>query len=249
VLLGTVILLTAVLGWRRSIRELQSNLDRLQELKDRSDSGPFGLRDHLAVYGLNLAMGIGGTVAGLPEVSEETLLLCVRDGPVRTWRSDFAMRSPRVRTEVRRLSELAQGGGVSASKALLPTTRITWTRYDPAEDSFRVALALNSPLELSGSVRTDHDGAWLDLIGHARIEYPRRAVLRLFSFEGRPVSLDEGLFWVLQQDGWLHPYTAEWRWSVRSDDPQLNDTSPVRSWREQLLAWLFRDGHSPERVR
>jgi hypothetical protein len=113
-----------------------------------------------------------------------------------------------------------------------------------AADSLRVALALNSPLELTGSVRRDGDSSWLDLIARARIEYPRRAVLRLFSFEGRPITLDEGLFWVLQQDGWLHPYTAEWTWSVRSDDPRLNElATPVRSWREQVFGWLFRHGH------
>jgi hypothetical protein len=131
VLLAAAIVLAAVLGWRSSIREFESSLERLRELKGAA--GPAGFRgsDRLAVYGLNLAMGLGGYVAGFPEVSKETLLLCVRDGAVRTWRSDFAMRSPRVRREVRRFSELAQAGGASAPTARLPTTRITWTRYDP----------------------------------------------------------------------------------------------------------------------
>jgi hypothetical protein len=51
------------------------------------------------------------------------------------------------------------------------------------------------------------------------VKYPESIYVTLI---GRPrLRIEEGLFWVLQNYGWLHPYTAEYRFSVYSDDPRL----------------------------
>ena len=53
---------------------------------------------------------------------------------------------------------------------------------------------------------------------------------------GQRLFLEEGLFWVLQERGWLHPYRAVWRWSVAADDPRLDELDePVRDLRERVL--------------
>jgi hypothetical protein len=52
-----------------------------------------------------------------------------------------------------------------------------------------------------------------------QVRYPESAYVTLI---GRPrLRVEEGLFWVLQNHGWLYPYTAEYRFSVYSDDPRL----------------------------
>jgi hypothetical protein len=231
------LVLTSVLSWKTPARELRTTLQRLRDKKDQSGASSFSTRDTMGVFGLNVVMGLGGFLAGFPEVASETLSLCKQGPATRTWHSDFAMRSPKVRAELRRFVEFAEHQARSEEQITLPTTRIAWQRYSLSSDSARVALALNSPFELGGTARRE-GGQWrLDLVGRARAEYPPRSVLGLFSIDGEPVEFDEGLFWVLQKRGWLHPYVAEWRWSIQSDDPRLRDVqTPFLSLRERLWA-------------
>lgn len=217
--LVAVLALTALLFWKTPVRELQETLQRLRDKKDAAGPSGFSTTDKLGVYGLNLIMGLGGFVVGFPEVAKETLYLSLPGPSTRTWHSDFAMRSPKVRAELRKLIKFAENLG--QNEVTLPMTRIAWHRYSMNSDSARVALALNSPFELRGTAHREGSHWRLELSGRARVEYPRRAVLTLFSLDGKRVELDEGLFWVLQQSKWLHPYTAEWRWSVLSSDPRL----------------------------
>jgi hypothetical protein len=63
-------------------------------------------------------------------------------------------------------------------------------------------------------------GRWLIDVRHeVEIKYPDSLLVTLIT---RPrLRMEEGLFWVLQKYGWLHPFTAEWRFSVYSDDKRL----------------------------
>lgn len=224
------------LSWKTPARELRGSLQRFQEKKDTAGPTAFSTAEKLSILGLNVAMASGGFVVGFSEVARETISLCFKGPSTRVWDSDFAMRSPRVRTEVQKLVEFAQNHGRQDGPVLLPESRISWSRYSMKTDSLRVALALNSPMELRGTARREGAHWRLELVGRARAEYPRKAVHSILTVDGSPVHFDEGLFWVLQQSGWLHPYTAEWRWSILSDDPRLRELhAPILSLREQLL--------------
>jgi hypothetical protein len=218
--------------------ELAEQLDHLAKEKDRDGANAFSYRDRLGVYGLNLVMGAGGYVVGFPEVADETLALIWPGDPLRHWGSDFAMASPKVRTAIR---EMVKGIPTTAgSDAVLPSRSVDWSGYGFSTDAMRVALAVNCPFLLDGTGKraAGSSGPWtLELEGTARIAYPRRGFIPLgVRRNGKPWGLDEGIFWVLQERGWLHPYTAMWRWSVRSDNPRLQEATTVdRSWRERAF--------------
>jgi hypothetical protein len=214
---------------------------RLLELARRKDAATLTFRDRLGVYGLNAVMGAGGWLAGFPEVAAETLALAWPGAPARSWSSDFAMGSPRVRAVVREaLSALP--AAPNGTEVDLPARRVSWPSYGHDEDSMRVALALNSPFWLRGHARRTGATWTIQLAGTAAVAYPRRFLLPLGVLrDGQPWGLDEGLFWDLQQAGWLHPYTAEWRWAITSDDPRLADPVHVeRSLRERVFWGLWR---------
>jgi hypothetical protein len=240
-LVAVVLLLGATaVFWQVLATELGDRLEQLAQAKDRNGETAFSTRDLLGVYGLNLVMGAGGYLVGYPEVADETLALAWPGAPVRRWDSDFAMGSPKVRAAVREMVRGLPASG--ASQAILPSQSVDWPTYGFETDSMRVALAVNCPFLIEGRGHRDDGGAWiLDLSGTARIAYPRRAFIPLgVRRNGKPWGLDEGLFWVLEERGWLHPYTAVWSWSVSAHDPRLEDTTHVdRSWRERAFqrAW------------
>lgn len=233
-LLGIVLL-----SWKTPGRELQSSLQRLQNLKDTAGPTAFSRTEKLSLFSLNIAMAAGGFAVGFPEIAKETLYLCLGGPSIRAWESDFAMRSPKVRAAIQGLVDFAERHEKQERPLLLPETQISWNQYSTKADSLRVALALNSPMKLRGTAHREGAHWHLQLVASARVEYPRRAVHSIFAVDGKAVQLDEGLFWVLQQSGWLHPYTAEWRWSILSDDPRLQDLrTPILSPRERLVNWI-----------
>ncbi|MFT4627377.1 MAG: hypothetical protein ACI8PZ_006061 [Myxococcota bacterium] len=168
-------------------------------------------RDRAAVWWLNLTMAGVGAAVGFPEAAVETALLAVPGPAERSFHSPFPMRDAGVRQAVERMARSGPG--------TLPHHRVTWT-YGERGRSDRVALACNA-LDLSGVAVPDGDGLRLDLEGRVDIRYPQRARLHLFTLAGRRVGIDEGLFADLQDAGWLFPYTAVWRWSVRVEDGQV----------------------------
>lgn len=225
------LVLVASFGWRVLFREFARRHDGLSVQVQRYGSRGLTLRDRLGVYTLNLAMAAGGFVAGLPEVALEALLMSWRGPAERAFESDFAMRSVVVREAVVGFfGDLRAERGV---EAVLPVRQVSWRSYD--QDSPRVSLALNGPLRLSGRAVREQGGWRLDLEGAVECRYPRYARLTLMRVGGQTLALDEGLFWALQETGWLHPFTARWRWTVREGDPRLSDRRPELSLGERLL--------------
>ena len=97
---------------------------------------------------------------------------------------------------------------------------VEWPRsdYRLTEPEARYALALN---QTSLTARAERRGErWLIDVRHEmQVKSPESISVTLI---GRPrLRIEEGLFWVLQNCGWLHPYRAEYRFSVYSDDPRL----------------------------
>lgn len=168
----------------RAFREIGEHNDRLTAQLERSGAGSLSFGQRASVYVLGLWMGIVG-YPFFPEAAREHLFLYVGGPKRRVWRSDFAMRS-----------ELIAGN----------TRSLIWSHYDLPYWERRVALATNG-----GTLESRPDGRGrVELVVTVPVRYPRRCRAVLFRFRGEALAVEEGLFWALQEVGWLHPYTAEW---------------------------------------
>jgi hypothetical protein len=152
-----------------------------------------------------------------PEASRETLLMMFEPGPLarRVFYSDFAIGSKRIRTQLQECRDRLSRGDTAAVQM-----RIVWDKseYRLTDPEARYGLALNQTW-LWLTPRRTAKGWLIDVRHDVGIEYPDSAYVTLVS---RPrLRVEEGLFWVLQNCGWLHPYTAEWRFSIFSDDKRL----------------------------
>ena len=201
------------------IQEVDQKVEQLSR-KPRNDMSAFTLQDRVGIYGLNIVMSVVGFPL-YPEASRETLLMMFDPGPLarRVFHSDFGLGSSKVRAPLRDFAARLQQGDSTSSRSYGPV-RVEWTKsdYRLTESEARYALALNQTRLTAQAERRGE--RWLI---HARCEmevkYPESTYVTLV---GRPrLRVEEGLFWVLQNYGWLHPYTAEYRFSAYSDDPRL----------------------------
>jgi hypothetical protein len=200
-----------------------SEVDRQVEVlsrKNRHDQSAFDLQDRVGIYGLNIVMGTVGYLF-YPEASKETLLMMLEPGPLarRVFNSGFGLGSRKVRDRLIEFAASLEFGDSASSRSFGPVT-IEWNRLDYrlTEPEARYALALNQTLL---TARAERRGKrWLIDVRHeVEIKYPDSLLVTLIS---RPrLRMEEGLFCVLQNCGWLHPYTAEWRFLVFSDDKRL----------------------------
>jgi hypothetical protein len=206
------VLLPAVLALAPlMLREVDTRVEQLAR-KNRYDTGAFTFEDRAGIYGLNIVMGLAAYPL-YPEAASETMLLTMPAGPFarRVFRSEFGLGSKRLRDRVREMAAATAGRDTTLGPA-----RVVWdaSEYRLTEPEARYALALNQT-ELWVTRR----GRLLDVKHEVQVKYPDSALVTLVA---RPrLRMEEGLFWVLQNCGWLHPFTAEWRFTVRADDPRL----------------------------
>jgi hypothetical protein len=137
----------------------------------------------------------------------------------RVFHSDFVLGSHKVRGSLRDFAAGLQPDDSASTRNYGPVA-IEWSKsdYRLTEPEARYALALN---QTRLTARAERGGErWLmDVRDEMEVKYPESSYVTLV---GRPkLRIEEGLFWVLQNCGWLHPYTAEYRFSVYSDDPRL----------------------------
>jgi hypothetical protein len=201
------------------IQEVDQKVEQLRR-KPRSDMSAFTLEDRLGVYGLNVVMSVVG-FAFYPEAARETFLMMFDPGPSarRVFYSDFGLGSRKLRGPLRDFAASLQQSDSISPHAYGPVW-VEWVRadYRLTEPEARYALALN---QTRLSARAERRGErWLVDVRHEmEVKYPESIYVTLI---GRPrLRVEEGLFWVLQNYGWLHPYTAEYRFLVYSDDPRL----------------------------
>ena len=206
------------------ISEVDRQVEALSR-KSRHDSSAFDLGDRLGIYGLNIVMGVVG-YPFYPEASKETLLMMFEPGPHarRVFYSDFGLGSRKVRWRLTDFADSLQSDDSSSSRSYGPV-RIEWNKLDYrlSEPEARYALALNQTALTAKAERRGE--RWLiDVRYEMEVRYPDSIMVTLIT---RPrLRMEEGLFWVLQNCGWLHPYTAEWRFLVFSDDRRLNEPLP-----------------------
>jgi len=130
-----------------------------------------------------------------PEIAKEAslMLLPSSEGKVKTFESDFFLESKYIQNKLDNYSEPV--------RLYWPFDSYVWTDVFKKHTEARVALALNTgTLHLEdGKVRISVPCTW-----------PKQGLVNV----GLPGLLDirvqEGLFWVLEQEGWIYPYTAVW---------------------------------------
>ena len=199
---------------------LESTEDRMRFLSDKlvtEGISSFEFGDKIAIYGAHIFMGMGGLITGYPEVAIETLFMIIPGAGDRSWSSDFAMESPRIRKPLKLMVAQLEQLPMQTNEYSLKKKRIAWTQYDSDE---RVGWALN-PVRLE-AVANRIEGRWrINCKATVSMRYPSRGWLLLFSHEGRDIHFEEGLLWVLQEIGWIFPYQGSWEWTIYSDDYRL----------------------------
>jgi hypothetical protein len=216
-LIGIVV---ASVTFRWPIIEINARIKHLAEKpRVHGTQATFSLRDKLGIYGLNMIMGLFAYPI-YPEASRETLMMTSnssKDG-VRIFISDFAINSKIVRNELKSFcTQLSETNG--AQKFIL-RKRISWDARDYAlgNKEARYALALN-PSELLLVARQRDSGWNIEVSLLVEIRYPMRSYVMVVSQP--PLWIEEGLFWALQEVGWLFPYKAEWKFTVDSNDERI----------------------------
>ena len=205
-LLGVFILILTI---QYPINEINSQIKYLAaKPREANRLNEFTFKDKLGIYGLNLMMGIFAYPI-YPEVSKETLLMIFpspKNG-VRVFHSNFALNSPKIREVIRKFRfNLSKG---KEKKKQMRTT-IYWSarEYAWGNKEARCALALN-PAHISlRAVKVDSNWT-INVSIKVLIKYSKNAYLVILA---KPeLRIEEGLFWVLQKEGWIFPYTAEWK--------------------------------------
>ena len=123
----------------------------------------------------------------------------------------------------RTLKRFAQGLTIHRpddSEATLSSKVVTF-RY--GRDPLRYALALNPAAVTAKARRRAGSDVWtLQVRADVKVAYAERGrVVLPLPFSPHSLPIAEGIFWRLQQAGWLFPYTARWEWELRSDDSRL----------------------------
>lgn len=217
----TVLSLALALILSRSIvKEVDRHIEELSS-KPRSPStlNAFDLRDRLGIWGLNAAMGVAA-LPFYPEASRETLAMIFPPprGKVRTFsiKAREAMRSERIRTVID--TWVAQLWKHHADTADFQSEKLFWpagTYSRLGSPEARAALSWNGCAMTAHAVRSGN--TWkVDVAIRERISYPWNS--RVMLMKKPDLAIEEGLFRVLEEDGWLHPYLAVWKFSVLLED-------------------------------
>jgi len=202
-----------------SVAEINTQIHFLAAKTRTADStSAFTTRDKLGIYGLNLIMAVSAYPI-YPEISKQTLLM-VFPSPMnntRVFESDFALESKKVQSLIRSFSKTLE---TETNREIKFEKRISWNSRDYAlgNKESRYALALNP--SLISIHATKQASYWIINISIKVVcRYPQNSHVILI--KEPELAIEEGLFWVLQQEGWLHPYTADWQFQIHSDDKRL----------------------------
>jgi hypothetical protein len=199
-----------ILTSKVTIREINAGINRLSNKIHKSQgAGSLNLKEKIGVYGLNIIMGLAAFPV-YPEASLETLFLIfpAPKGESRIFHSNFAERSDLVRQKIDDFNKLLKTR--KKDIVLFGPERLNWR--DEAYKTFgseeaRVALALNSG-DLTINARRSGVG-WKELVS-IRVKVKYLQYSRTVLLSDPELIIDEGLFRVLEECGWLYPYYAVW---------------------------------------
>jgi hypothetical protein len=133
-----------------------------------------------------------------PEIAQEHMMLYTpfEDNP-KIIEDDFFLLSAIVQDAIKRAKRLKR-----PYRLAWPASAYQLSFNPEAYQEARIALALNG-----GYLRVE-DGKAIVII---KIAYPRKAYAPLIPIPGYgSIGVEEGLFWILQQEGWFHEGYVEW---------------------------------------
>ncbi len=167
-----------------------AGLQRLNHLSARPvELSEFSWFNKVEIYTAYVLMNVLGALL-YPEIAKEAslMLLPSSEGQEMTFESDFFLESRFIQNALDNYSE---------------PVRLAWppNSYGLGNAETRIALALNT-----GTLHVEDGKAKVSV----PCTWPKQSLVNV----GLPGLLDirvqEGLFWVLEQEGWIHPYTAVW---------------------------------------
>ena len=167
-----------------------AGLQRLNHLSARPvELSEFSWFNKVEIYTAYVLMNVLGALL-YPEIAKEAslMLLPSSEGQEMTFESDFFLESRFIQNALDNYSE---------------PVRLAWppNSYGLGNAETRIALALNT-----GTLHVEDGKANVSV----PCTWPKQSLVNV----GLPGLLDirvqEGLFWVLEQEGWIHPYTAVW---------------------------------------
>lgn len=215
--ISTAFVLTATLN-QALVNTLSDTQSAWAQRVEKDGPAALSLPECAGIYIFGLAMGLGGYVAGYPDAANEHLGLYRLNDTGITVTSDFPMQSPKIRKVLDDFAKtLPKVPGAGEQK--LAKRRVN---FRMGEDSRAIFYALN-PLDLSATAKPEGTGYLVYARGDVNVSYPPKAKTPLFSVSPRfgrggatTLFAEEGLFWALQERGWLkpYPYTRVWRYNV-----------------------------------
>ena len=167
-----------------------AGLQRLNHLSARPvELSEFSWFNKVEIYTAYVLMNVLGAPL-YPEIAKEAslMLLPSSEGQEMTFESDFFLESRFIQNALDNYSE---------------PVRLAWppNSYGLGNAETRIALALNT-----GTLHVEDGKAKVSV----PCTWPKQSLVNV----GLPGLLDirvqEGLFWVLEQEGWIYPYTAVW---------------------------------------
>ena len=167
-----------------------AGLQRLNHLSARPvELSEFSWFNKVEIYTAYVLMNVLGAPL-YPEIAKEAslMLLPSSEGQEMTFESDFFLESRFIQNALDNYSE---------------PVRLAWppNSYGLGNADTRIALALNT-----GTLHVEDGKAKVSV----PCTWPKQSLVNV----GLPGLLDirvqEGLFWVLEQEGWIYPYTAVW---------------------------------------
>ena len=180
-----------------------AGLQRLNHLSARPvELSEFSWFNKVEIYTAYVLMNALGAPL-YPEAAKEAslMLLPSSEGQEMTFESDFFLESKFIQNKLDNYSKPVP--------LYWSFDSYVWTDVFEKHSEARVALALNTgTLHLAdGKIRISVPCTWPKHSDHRNHSW----TTPLVSIRGLPeIRVQEGLFWVLEQEGWIYPYTAVW---------------------------------------
>ena len=180
-----------------------AGLQRLNHLSARPiELSEFSWFNKVEIYTVYVLMNVLGAPL-YPDIAKEAslMLLPSSEGKVMTFESDFFFESSFIQNKLDNYSKPVP--------LYWPFDSYVWTDFFEEHSEARVALALNTgTLSIEdGKVKVSVPSTWPKHSDHRDHSW----TTPLVSVRGLPeIRVQEGLFWVLEQEGWIYPYTAVW---------------------------------------
>jgi len=175
-----------------------AGLQRLNHLSTRPvELSEFSWFNKVEIYTAYVLMNVLGAPL-YPEIAKEAslMLLPSSEGQEMTFESNFFLESRFIQNALDNYSE---------------PVRLAWppNSYGLGNSESRIALALNTgTLSIEdGKVKVSVPCTWPQYSDYRDHSW----TTPLVSIRGLPeIRIQEGLFWILEQEGWIYPYTVIW---------------------------------------